>query len=363
MTGDAGLSVLDTVTVTGTDDDGAAVSASGDESVAITDVVSALAVTKVANVTTVPEPGGPVTYAVTVTNTSTVDDVVIDSITDSVDGGVPFAAGGDCPGLVGTNLDPGGSVSCAFTLDVTGQPGDVVADTVTVTGTDGDGGAVSGEASETVDIGDVGSSLLVTKDASDSSVPEPGAPVTFTVGVTNLSPVDTVTISSITDSVSGGTPFPAGGTCPDLLATELAPGASASCAFTLEVTGDAGDVVTDTVTVVADDGDPEPVPVAPTGTATTTDGRTRTRTRTCSPWSPNPLPEPDPTAPEVGPARTVTGQASASVAVAGVAPTATLDKVANPKTVPEFGGPVSYGITVTNTSPSETVTLTSSPTP
>lgn len=54
----------------------------------------------------------------------------------------------------------------------------------------------------------------------------------------------------------------------------------------------------------------------------------------------------------------MTGQASASVVIGGVAPTATLDKVANPKTVSEFGGPVSYGITVTNTSPSESVTLT-----
>lgn len=108
----------------------------------------------------------------------------------------------------------------------------------------------------------MGSSLLVTKDASVASVPEPGAPVTFTVGVTNLSPVDTVTISSITNSVSGGTPFPAGGTCPDLEA-DLAPGASASCAFTFDVAGDAGDTITDTVTVVADDGDPEPVPGAP----------------------------------------------------------------------------------------------------
>ncbi len=161
-----------------------------------------------------------------ITNTSAVDDVVIDSIVDSVDGGAPFAAGGDCAGLLGTNLDPGATASCAFTLGVAGQPGDVVADTVTVAGTDGDGAAVSGEASETVDITDVGTTLLVTKQASVASVPEPGGPVTFTVGITNVSTVDTVSITSITDSVSGGTPFAAGGSCADLVGSELEPGAS-----------------------------------------------------------------------------------------------------------------------------------------
>ncbi|MBX3285539.1 MAG: DUF11 domain-containing protein, partial [Actinobacteria bacterium] len=352
VTGDAGDVVADTVTVAGTDEDGAPVSATGDESVAITDVASSLAVTKVANVASVPEPGGPVTYAVTVTNTSAVDAVTIDSVTDSVDGGAPFAAGGDCPDLVGDVLEPGGSASCSFTLDVAGEPGDVVADTVTVAGTDSDGGDVSAEGSETVDIADVATTLLVTKTPDVSSVPEPGAPVTFTVGITNQSTVDIVTISSITDAVSGGAEFPAGGTCPGLVGSELAPGASTSCSFTLDVAGNAGDVVTDTVTVVGDDGDPEPVPGAPTEAAAKSGGLGGEQ-------DPAPEPEPEPEPPVDGPARTVSGQGSASVSIAGVAPTGTVDKVATPNVVSEFGGPVSYGITVTNTSPQEAVTLTS----
>jgi hypothetical protein len=76
---------------------------------------------------------------VTIENTSATDDVTIDAIVDSVDGGEPFDVGGTCAALVGTTLTPGQVVTCTFTLDVTGNAGDVVGDTVTVTGTDDDG--------------------------------------------------------------------------------------------------------------------------------------------------------------------------------------------------------------------------------
>ncbi len=100
-----------------------------------------------------------------------VDGITIDAVVDSVDGGLPFPAPGTCPDLVGDALEPGAKASCSFTLDVAGDPGDVVGDTVTVSATDDDGGAVSGQASESVAITDVVSSLLVTKDADVASVP------------------------------------------------------------------------------------------------------------------------------------------------------------------------------------------------
>ncbi len=106
VTGDPGTSVGDTVVVAGTDDDDVAVSGQGSETVDVTGIASSLQVTKVADVASVPEPGGPVTYTVTITNTSDVDAVTIGSVVDSVEGGAPFAAGGDCPSSGGRRARP-----------------------------------------------------------------------------------------------------------------------------------------------------------------------------------------------------------------------------------------------------------------
>ncbi|MEZ5269697.1 MAG: hypothetical protein R2789_14395 [Microthrixaceae bacterium] len=61
-------------------------------------------------------------------------------------------------------------------------------------------------------------SIEVTKTAGTASVDEPGATVTFTVGITNTS-VEPVTIDSVTDTVDGGSPSTdalAATTCDDL---------------------------------------------------------------------------------------------------------------------------------------------------
>ena len=70
-----GASETDTVTATGKDDEGHEVSDTDTASVNITNVPSTIRVTKSASPTTVPEPGGPVTFTVTVRNTSPTDAV------------------------------------------------------------------------------------------------------------------------------------------------------------------------------------------------------------------------------------------------------------------------------------------------
>ena len=57
--------------------------------------------------------------------------------------------------------------------------------------------------SATVTITGVASSIAVTKTPAPTTVDEPGGNVTFTVRVDNTSPVDSVTISSLTDDVHG----------------------------------------------------------------------------------------------------------------------------------------------------------------
>ena len=92
-----------------------------------------------------------------------------------------------------------------------------------------------------MDITGLPSSISVTKSASVGSVPEPGGNVTYTVGIKNTSEADSVTIGSVTDSVEGAAAVAAGGTCAALIGTTLAPGGTASCTFTLPVSGNAGD--------------------------------------------------------------------------------------------------------------------------
>lgn len=312
VSGNAGDVVPDVVTVTGTDDDGDPVSDSGEESVAITDVPSSIEVTKTAAPTSVTEPGGDVTFTVQITNTSKADDVTIDSITDVVDGGAPFAVTGTCDDLIGTTLAPGASTTCTFTLAVTGSNGDVVSDTVTVTGTDDDDDPVSDSDSEVVDVKDAAATLTVTKTADPTSVDEPGGDVTFTVEIANTSPVDDVELTSITDSVDGGPAIAVEGTCDDLIGTVLGAGDSVTCTFTLAVNGDAGDTVTDTVTVSGLDEEDHPV----------------------------------------------TASDSAVVDIDDVLPTGTVTKTAAPATVPEPGGDVVFSVVVTNTSKVEAATVT-----
>jgi uncharacterized repeat protein (TIGR01451 family) len=312
VAGNAGDVIGDVVTVTASDDDGNTVDDDDPASVTLTNLPSSIVVTKDASVGSVPEPGGPVTFTATITNTSAADSVTIGSITDAVDGGAPVAAGGTCPSLIGQTLVPGAEVSCTFTVQVSGNAGDVVGDTVVVTGTDDDGSPVDGSADEQVAITDVPSSIVVTKTAGASSVDEPGAPVTYTVTIENTSAADAVTIDAITDSVDGGAPVAVGGTCAALVGTTLAPGAEVSCTFTMQVSGNAGDVVGDTVTVTGTDDDDEPV----------------------------------------------SGSASAVVDVRDVPPSGTVTKTASPGTVPEPGGVVTFTVVVENTSAVEAATIT-----
>ncbi|MCB0957918.1 MAG: DUF11 domain-containing protein [Acidimicrobiales bacterium] len=313
VAGDVNDVVSDVVEVTASDDDGNHVSDQDDASVTFTGLASSIAVTKTASVGSVPEPGGTVTFTVEVTNTSPADTVTIGAITDAVEGATPFAAGGNCPSLIGTALAPGEKAACSFDLGVEGDAGDVVHDTATVTGTDDDGESVSGSADEAVSVTDVASSLKVTKTAAVESVPEPGAAVTYTVVIENTSTADAVTLDSIVDSVQGGTPGAVGGTCAALIGTTLAPGGSTSCTFSMTVSGDAGDVVGDTVTVAGTDDDEAPVSASD----------------------------------------------SAVVDVVDVASALTVVKTPSVDSLPEPGGTVTYTVDITNTSTADAIVLDS----
>ena len=163
------------------------------------------------------------------------------------------------------NDEAGTSTAANFTMSVTGSspspaaspgaeaPGTQVlihpgAYSVSETGPAGYTGAFSAGCNGSIALGetktctvtnsdnDTPSSILVTKTADPTSLPEPGGSASFSVTVKNTSAVDSVTITSLTDDVYGD--LDGKGTC-DVPQT-IAAGATYSCSFTGAVSGNAG---------------------------------------------------------------------------------------------------------------------------
>ena len=260
VVGNAGLVHEDTVTAKGHDDDlpnpDGEVTGSATARVTLTDVDSTIRVTKTPSPSSRPEPGGDFTFQVTVENTSTTDTVTITSLVDRI-GQQERSLDGDgtCDVTPGVVLAPGATYSCSFTTTFTSNGPASQSDIVTASGTDDDGNPVSDSAGATVRITGVPSSITVTKTPSVGSVQAPGGDVTFTVVVKNTSTTDTVTISSLSDSVYGD--LDEQGTCS--IPQQLAPGQSYQCQFTGSVTGAGGTQHQNTVTAGGTDDDGQSV--------------------------------------------------------------------------------------------------------
>ncbi len=123
---------------------------------------SSVSVSKSANPSSVPEPGGPVTFAVRVTNSSAVDTVYITSLTDTVHGNLNGQ--GTC--RVWWTLRPGQTYVCQFEASVVGNAGYTETNTVTASGFGNGGAQFSVSDDATVLITDVASSIRVTKTAA-----------------------------------------------------------------------------------------------------------------------------------------------------------------------------------------------------
>ena len=303
--GNAGENQPDVLTVVVTDSDGATGTDDDDAVVGISGVDPTVTVLKTADPSSLPEPGGDFPFTVVVTNTSA-EDVTITELSDSI---YNLADNGTCHLLIGRVLDPGQSVSCTFTGNFTGNAGDSETDVVTVVVIDDDGESADDEDDATVTLTNVPPTVTVQKTASPSSLPEPGGNSTYTVVITNTSAED-VTITSLTDSIYDLATVD--GNCDDLLGDTLAAGASVSCTFTGNFSGNAGESETDTVRVVVTDDDDT----------------------------------------------TATDEDDAAVTLTDVAPTLTVVKTASPSSLPAPGGNFTYTVVITNTS-AEAVTITS----
>ena len=283
FTGDPGAKETDTVTATGKDDEGNEASDTDTANVEITDVPSSIEVTKTASPTSVPEPGGPVDFTITVRNTSATDSVRIDvaSFTDAVNDGSDIAiADIDCNGDDEGNGLPvdlavgSDAITCTFTMDVEGNAGDTVTDVVTVTGTDDDGGKPKDDDDAVVTVTDIPTKLAVVKTANPTSVQEGTRAIgftititnvlTFTVGETEYTAVDDITVDSLQDDKLGDLDAAGDVTCKVGGVTQswpitIAPGQSIVCTVTRNVTGNPSTphVNIATATGVDEDGNPK----------------------------------------------------------------------------------------------------------
>jgi hypothetical protein len=211
-----------------------------------------------------------------------VDTLTIDTLVDSIYGDLDGQ--GTCS--VPQTLAPHATYTCTFDATVTGQPGDIETDVVTASGEDDDGNPVTDDDSATVTIVDSPSAIEITKTANPPAVSEPGGNVTFSFVVTNVSAIDTVTITMLTDTIYGN--LNGRGTCS--VPQVIPPGDSYSCSFTANVTGGGDDTETNVVTSKGTDDDGKQVSDQDDATVTITD--LPSNIEVIKSASPSALPEP-----------------------------------------------------------------------
>src|SRR5262249_41380727 len=195
--------VLNTVSVSGHDDENTPATANDTATVIVTDVVPTIAVAK-SGPTSVPE-GSTVTYAFTITNTSSAstDPVTITSVIDDVLGNLTSAANaawvaqGHATPII---LVPDASFTFNFTT-LTAQDAGTLTNVVTVSGHDDENNPASTSDNATVIVTNVAPSITVAKSAP-VTVAE-GNTATYSFTITNTSPASTdpVTITSVVDNV------------------------------------------------------------------------------------------------------------------------------------------------------------------
>lgn len=281
-----------------------------------------LAVTKTANPTEVSEPGGLVTFTVQITNNSVdpSNSVDLDTLLDDVYGDLldpdnPNVYDNFCDSNnLDMNIGAGETVVCTFQAQVSGNVSDSPQiDWVEASGLDqrDPPNRITGSDDASVAILDVAPEISVEKTAVPIEVLEPGGDVTFTVVVNNNSPAssDPLTINSLEDTIYGDLTAVENSTCS--VSQTIPPAGSYTCSFTASVEGNAGYSETDIVTAsgVDDEGNE------------------------------------------------VNASDSATVNVNDVPSAIELIKTANPTSVDEPGGQVTFTFTANNISLVDTVTI------
>ena len=302
MSGPAGSTHTNVVTGTAYDGDQDEAKASDDAVVTFTDNKPVIEMVKTASPTVVKEPGENVTFTFTVNN-KTAEEVSLTSLMDSVFGDLNGQGSCVTPQAIAAN----GSYTCTVTKLISGNGGSAHTNVVTATATDDDRNETKAEDDAKVEISDVIPNIIVAKHAQPETVSETGGNVTYLVFVDNKS-AEPVTLTALVDDKFGD--LDGVGTCN--VPVVIAANGAFSCTFVKHVAGNAGGTHTNVVTATAVDDEKNEAKDADDAVVTFTD----------------------------------------------VLPEIELQKQAQPETVPETGGDVTYLVFVDNKS-DEAVTLTS----
>ncbi len=258
VAGNTGDRLTGKITVTALDQLERQVEGGNSATVIITDIPSAIQVDKLVEPTILEVPGGPVSYVVTITNISPVDDVFITAIDDPDFGGdirqyCYNDPGGPVEFEFPATLAPGGIITCTTPGTVIGMDGDRIIRKASASGKDDDGRPVSDEGSAAVFIQKKVTLVGLGKFVMPKRIPEPGGAVKYLLEITNASIEDNITIKKVYYREGGALNSR---DCSPNLPAKLPPGEMAICTTVKNVTGNAGDGILNTVTAsgVNDDG-------------------------------------------------------------------------------------------------------------
>ena len=198
------------------------------------DVLPTITVTKTATPSSLPEPGGLVTFLVDIDNTSP-EAVTLDSLSDSIYGPLTSASNTDIESstcAVGASIPAGDDYTCTFTANVTGDFPYSETDTVEAEVHDGDGNTATATASATVTLTDARPEIVVDKSASKAVV-RVGETVAYTYVVTTPGGEELLDVE-VTDDKCSPVEFTGGDADSD---GKLDPGESWTYACSTELTG------------------------------------------------------------------------------------------------------------------------------
>ncbi|MCB0142474.1 MAG: DUF11 domain-containing protein, partial [Caldilineaceae bacterium] len=223
-----------------TDDENNRATAQSSSPISFTDALPAIDLQLGAEPNDIPEGGANVLFTVSVKNL-TAEPVQLDQLSDVILGNLHGK--GDCVADGSQTIGNGETYLCTFTELVVGDFGDPARHYL-VTGTASDNERNSVQAQDSTDIAffNMPAQIVVSQTPAKPSVPENGGQVDYVLQIDNLSLVDQVSISQLNDSRLGDLTQKGDALLQTTCAVPLvlAPGASASCRYTVQITGDAG---------------------------------------------------------------------------------------------------------------------------
>lgn len=212
--------------------------------------------------TSLPEPGGDITFNIVVTNVGEID-VTLSELSDDAIGNLDGVGTCSVPQALATG---GGSYQCSYILVGTGNAGDELPLTVTATA-DGPQNSDTENDTASVTITDVLPSATLSALVDPTEIPEPGGLATIQVAIQNTGTAESISLSLLTDSAIGT--LNGQGTC--ALPQNIAPGADYQCEYSYAFSGDGEDVLVHQIDASVSDDDGNPLGIGDEVAVTITD--------------------------------------------------------------------------------------------